>query len=135
MRTLAVNHWTERGNPSGGVRERIEGAQGVCNPVRTIISINQAPLSSQGLNHQPKSSTHGGTHGSSHICSRGWLYLASMGREALGPVKAECPSVGEYQGSEVGVGGWRSTLIEAGEEGRGWGFAEGKQGKGITFEM
>jgi hypothetical protein len=29
-----------------------------------------------------------------------------MGEEALGPVKAQCPSVGECQGVEVGVGGW-----------------------------
>ena len=28
-----------------------------------------------------------------------------MGGEALGPVKALCPSVGECQGQEVGVGG------------------------------
>jgi hypothetical protein len=27
-----------------------------------------------------------------------------MGGEAFGPVKALCPSVGEYQGQEVGVG-------------------------------
>jgi hypothetical protein len=43
--------------------------------------------SSQGLNHQPKS-IHGGSHGSSCICSRGWPCQASMGGEALGPVKA-----------------------------------------------
>ena len=29
-----------------------------------------------------------------------------MGGEALGPVKALCPSIGECQGREVGVGGW-----------------------------
>jgi len=28
-----------------------------------------------------------------------------MGREALGPVKAQCLSVGEYQGREVGRSG------------------------------
>ena len=38
------------------------------------------------LNHQLKS-THGGTHGSGYICSRGWPSRSSMG-EALGPVKA-----------------------------------------------
>jgi hypothetical protein len=26
-------------------------------------------------------------------------------REALGPVKVLCPSIGDYQGQEVGVGG------------------------------
>jgi hypothetical protein len=29
-----------------------------------------------------------------------------VGGEALNPVKAQCPSVGECQGGEVGVGGW-----------------------------
>jgi hypothetical protein len=30
---------------------------------------------------------------------------ASMGEEALGPMKAQCSSVGECQGGEAGVGG------------------------------
>ena len=29
-----------------------------------------------------------------------------MGGEALGPVKTQCPSVGECQGRKVGVGEW-----------------------------
>jgi hypothetical protein len=29
-----------------------------------------------------------------------------MGGEALGPVKARCPSVGEWQDWKAGVGGW-----------------------------
>jgi hypothetical protein len=33
--------------------------------------------------------------------------------QALGPVKDQCPSVGEYQDREVGVGG----LVSRGEEG------------------
>jgi len=33
-----------------GVRERIEGAERTCNPIRIIIPTNQ---SSQGLNHYP----------------------------------------------------------------------------------
>jgi hypothetical protein len=38
-----------------------------------------------------------------------------MGGEALGPVKACFPSVGEGQGREDGVSGWvGNTLIEAG---------------------
>jgi hypothetical protein len=28
-----------------------------------------------------------------------------MGREVLGPIKARCPSVGDCQGQEAGVGG------------------------------
>jgi hypothetical protein len=45
------------------------------------------------------------------------------------------PSIGEFQGREVGVGGWvgehshRSRMREWGRE-----FEEGKLGKGITFE-
>jgi hypothetical protein len=40
MRTLAVNHWTEQGDPNGGVRGRTEGAEGVCNPIGKTISTN-----------------------------------------------------------------------------------------------
>jgi hypothetical protein len=40
---------------------------------------------------------------SSCICSRGWLRRPSMGEEAL--AKIICPSIGECQGQEVGVGG------------------------------
>jgi hypothetical protein len=102
----------------------------VCSPIGgTKIGTKQYPQSSQGLNHQPKSK-HGGTHGSSHICSRGWPYLSSMGEEALGPVKAVCPSVGDCQGQEAGVGELVSRV-----SGMGMGFSEGKPGKGITFEM
>ena len=70
-------------------------------------------------------------HGSSCICSRGWLCQSSMGGEAIGPVKALCPSIGECQSQAAGVGGlvsWRS-----GEVIGGGGFSEGKPGKGITF--
>ena len=49
--------------------------------------------------------SHGGTHVSSCICSRGWPSRPSMGGEALGLVKIICPSTGECQGQEVGVGG------------------------------
>jgi hypothetical protein len=55
-----------------------------------------------------------------------------MGREALGPVKALCPRVGECQGQEAGVGGlvsrWRGNKMRRG-------FSEGKPGMGITFEI
>lgn len=71
---------------------------------RTTISTKQNPQSSQGLNHQPKS-IHEGNHGSSCKCSRGWPYLVSVGGVVLGPVKAQCPSVGEWQGRQAGVVG------------------------------
>jgi hypothetical protein len=39
---LTANHWTEHGDPNGGVKERTEGAEGVGSPIgRTTISINQ----------------------------------------------------------------------------------------------
>jgi hypothetical protein len=53
-----------------------------------------------------KWSTHGETHGSSFKCSRGWPCRVSMREEALGPVKARCPTVGKCQGGKVGVGEW-----------------------------
>jgi hypothetical protein len=49
--------------------------------------------------------THGGTHGSSCICSRGWPSQSSVGGEALGPVKVLCPSIGECVGQEASVSG------------------------------
>ena len=68
QRMIRANHWTENGVPNGGVKKRIERAEGVLNPIRTTIPTNQ---SSQGLNYYPKS-THERTHGSSCTCSRGW---------------------------------------------------------------
>ena len=35
--------------------------------------------------------------------------LSLLGREALGPVKAQCPNGGEYQGGEVGVCRWEGA--------------------------
>jgi hypothetical protein len=53
-----------------------------------------------------------------------------MGGEALDPVKALCPSIGECQNQEWELVGWG-----AGRGGGDGGFLEGKLGKGITFEM
>jgi hypothetical protein len=53
-----------------------------------------------------------------------------MGEEALGPVQVLCPSIGECQGQEAGVGGLWSR-----RRGEGMGVLEGKPEKGITFEM
>jgi hypothetical protein len=50
--TLTSNRWTEHWDPNGGVRERTEGVEVVCNPIEwTTISTNQSPLRSQALNH------------------------------------------------------------------------------------
>jgi hypothetical protein len=40
-----------------------------------------------------------------------------VGGALLRPESVRCPSVGECQGRRTGVGGWGSTLIEAGEGG------------------
>jgi hypothetical protein len=88
MWMLAGNYWTEHRIPNGGVRERTEGDDVVCNPIgRTTVSTNQIPQSSQGLNYQTKG-MHERSHGSSCIYSRGWLCWASMGGEVFGPVKS-----------------------------------------------
>jgi hypothetical protein len=98
---LTAYHWTEYRVHNEGVGERTQGAEVVFSPIgETTELTNQLPQNFQGLNNQPKS-----THGSSCICSRGWPSQSSMGGEALGPVKALCPSVGECQGQEAGVGG------------------------------
>jgi hypothetical protein len=53
-----------------------------------------------------------------------------MGGEALGLVKIICPSTGECQGQEVGMGGLESRA------GGGYrGLSEWNLGKGIAFEM
>jgi hypothetical protein len=51
-----------------------------------------------------------------------------MGGEALGPVKALCPSIGECQDQEWEWVGWGAGTGDRG-------LLERKLGKGITFEM
>jgi hypothetical protein len=88
----------------------------VCSPIGgTTIWTNKYPQSSLGLNHQSKK-IHGGTHGSSYICSRGWPSQSSIRGEAVGPVKAQCLSVGEIQGQKAEVSGlmnrgWRRGYV------------------------
>jgi hypothetical protein len=69
------------------------------------VSVDQTPWSSRGLDHQPKS-THGGTHGSSSICGRGWICWTSVGGVTLRPEGVRCPSVWECQGGKTAVGEW-----------------------------
>ena len=83
----SAKHQTEHKDTNGKLGQGLKRLKCFCNPTgRTTISTNQTSQSSQGLNHQPKS-THWGTHGFSWICSRGLPYLASLGREPLGPVE------------------------------------------------
>jgi hypothetical protein len=53
-----------------------------------------------------------------------------MGGEALGPVKALCPNVGECHGQEAGVGGLREKT-EGGNEGRVFFRGETRKGNNI----
>jgi hypothetical protein len=46
-----------------------------------------------------------GTHDSRFIYSRLWPCWASLGEEALGPVKVQYPSAGESQSREAEVAG------------------------------
>jgi len=46
MRLLTANHQTEHGDPTGGDRERIEGAEKEFNLIGRTISTNQTPQSS-----------------------------------------------------------------------------------------
>ena len=54
-----------------------------------------------------------------------------MRGEALGLVNARCPSVGECQDREAGVG----RLVSRGSGDGIGGFLEGRPGKEMTFEM
>jgi len=40
---LAANRWTENEVPIGGLRERFQGTEGVCNPIRTTIPTTLLP--------------------------------------------------------------------------------------------
>ena len=56
------------------------------------------------------------------ICSRGGPSQPSMGGEAIGLVKVLCPSIGECQGQEAGVG-------RLGSRGMGKGLGVFQRGK------
>jgi len=84
---LTTSYQTEPRNPNGRASGSTEGAERDFNPIGRTISTNCTTQNSQGLNHHQKR-IHGMSQESRHICSRGWSYLTSMGREALGPVEA-----------------------------------------------
>jgi hypothetical protein len=63
---------------------------------------------------------------SSCIYNREWPCPTSRRGEALGPVMARCPSVGECQDREVGVGG----LVSRGRGDGLGGFQRGNEERG-----
>ena len=58
-----------------------------------------------------------------------------MGGETLSPVKAQCPSVGECQGGESGVGGLVGEPPHKSSGGGIGGFLGRKLRKMTTFQM
>jgi hypothetical protein len=61
-----------------------------------------------------------------------------MGGETLGPMMAQCPSVGKCQGGEAGVGGWVGEHPHGsrGEGVQDGGFpGRGGMGKAENIEM
>ena len=93
---FTVIYRVEHTAPNGGARESTQGAEGVCNPIGgTTIWTNRYP--------PPPSCV------SSCICSTGWPSWSSVGRE-IGLSKIICPSTGERQGQEAGVGGLGSRM-------------------------
>jgi hypothetical protein len=121
-------------NTKGEVSRRTEVIERVCNPIEwTKNSNNQIPQSSQGLNHQPKC-THGGTHCSSCICSRGLIVLSGIngkcGPWSCGGLMRQCRGMLGRWGGSWWVGGWGCTLIEAGGGRMGRVLCRGETWKG-----
>jgi hypothetical protein len=114
---LRANQWTEHRVPNGGAGERPQGPEWVCScPIgETTIWTYHYPLGSQRINHHPKC-----THGSIHICSRGWPCRTSMEGEVLGSVK-EC-SMPQCR-RMPGQGSWNGRVGSQRESVWDWGFS------------
>ena len=93
---LTVIYWMEHRALKDGARESTQGAKGVGNPIGGA----QYELTSN-----PQKCV------SSCICSKGWPSRPPMGGEPLVLVKIICPSTGECQGQEAGVGGLGSGVV------------------------
>ena len=112
---LAANHWAEHRVPNGGVRERTEKAEGVCNPIgRTTIFINQThPPTPAPRDYIPSQRVH-----IEGIMASG-AYVGINGRRGPWFCEGLMPQCRVCQGREVGVCGWGTTFVEA--RGRGIG--------------
>jgi hypothetical protein len=83
------------GTPMEELVEGLKEVKGIATPQegQQYQLTRPPPQSFQGLNNQEKC-THGGTHGSSYICSRGWPCLTSMAGEAFDPMEVRCSNIG-----------------------------------------
>jgi hypothetical protein len=88
---LTVIYKMEHRAPSGEARESTQGAEGVCNPIGgTTIWTNQYPPELMTL--------------AAYVAEDG-LVGHCWEERPLGLANFICPSTGERQGQEVGVGG------------------------------
>ena len=81
---------TNRLRIGSSVEQLEKRAEEIFSPIRGTTSTNQYPQCSQRQKHQTKK-----THSSSYLCSREWPFQTSVRGEAIAPIKAPCPSVGE----------------------------------------
>jgi hypothetical protein len=88
---LTVSYWMNHRAPNGGTRESTQGAKGVCNPIGgTTVCSNQYPLELVSL--------------AAYVAEDG-LVSHQWKERSIGLANFICPSTGECQGQEVGVGG------------------------------
>jgi len=101
---LAVNHWTEHWNPNGGVRERTEVTEGVCNPMGRKTSTNQNPPELTGIKATTKEYTWRDPRLQLHIQQRMALY-GMNGRRGLWSCEGWMPHCSGMSG-QGGTSGW-----------------------------
>ena len=86
---LAANHQTEHGDPSGGVRGRMNKTMRFATPSEVQqYQQTRPPQSSEELNHQPKN-THGGTMAPAVLVAEDGIIWQQwdLGPKELGPMK------------------------------------------------
>jgi hypothetical protein len=88
MQTLVANYWTGLGTPVEELGEKLKELKGITTPKEKQQYKSPDTLQLPGTKPPTKEYIHQCVHGSSYIFSRGLSYLASMGGEALGLVKA-----------------------------------------------
>jgi hypothetical protein len=97
-------------------RERTQGAEGVCSPIGgTTIRTNQYSQSSQGLNHQPKSTQEGLKASAVYVAEDGlvghqeekrrWPSKPSLERGPLDTQTLYAPVQGNARVKKMGMGG------------------------------